>query len=57
MQILNVIINNIKNVKIINIYNEKNQESENQTRIIDCLLSINIGENLIANGDFNVRHD
>ena len=57
MQILNVIINDFKNVKIINIYNEKNQESENQTRNIDRLLNINIGENLIANGDFNAHHD
>ena len=57
MQILNVIINEIKNVKIINIYNEKSQESENQTRTIDRLLNINIGENLIASGDFNAHHD
>ena len=57
MQILNVIINDIKNVKIINIYNEKNQKSENQTRPIDCLLNINIGENLIANEDFNAHHN
>ena len=57
MQILNVIINDIKNVKIINLCSEKSQESENQTRTIDRLLKINFGENLIASGDFNAHHD
>ena len=57
VRILGVVVGEIGGVGIVSICNEKNQKSKNQTKTIDRLLNINIGENLIANGNFNAHHN
>ena len=60
VQVLEIIMNDVRNLKILNIYNEKNQNVGEDQHIIDRIipkLSFNANDKLINCGDFNAHHE